>query len=173
MDRFSKLAILAWVVAVLAAECYYVSGAWPAVRWLGPLLFMAAALGTYLDRRVVALVLAPAYVFPILVFFAFGRYSALTTVVWLAPLAGVTVPDALTRGWRLPARWRVPLVCWVGGVCATAPIVAARAVDFHWELLFRGRLPYEALGGLPLLTIGWVLHVALLLAVSVLWFDWL
>lgn len=173
MDRFSKLAVLAWVVAALVAEFYFVAGAWPAVRWLGPLLFLAAVAGAWFDRRSVALVLAPAYLVPILLFLAFGRYNALVSVVWLAPLAGITVPDALTRGWQLPERWRVPLVCWVGGVCATTPIVVARAVDFRWELLFRGRLPYEALGGLPLLTVAWTLHVALLFAVGLLWFDWL
>jgi hypothetical protein len=35
------------------------------------------------------------------------------------------------------------------------------------------RSPDRTLGGLPLLTIGWVLHVALLLVIGLLWFDWL
>src|SRR5205085_11211660 len=76
-------------------------------------------------------------------------------------------------GWHLPRRWRVPLVCWAAGVLATTPIIVLRAVDFQPELLFRTRLETEALGGFPFLTITWIIHVALLLAIGILWFDWL
>ncbi|MFT3828064.1 MAG: hypothetical protein QM731_29395 [Chitinophagaceae bacterium] len=97
----------------------------------------------------------------------------LYSVAWLGAALGVVVPDAIRRGWQVPVRWRVPLACWAAGVCATAPIIALRAVDFRSELLFRGRLPFEMLSDVPLLTVGWTLHVALLLAIGVLWFDWL
>ena len=174
MDRISKLLVTSWAVLALLAECRLVSGGWPAVAWAGPLLLLAAALAATVDRRVVAPVLAVSYLVPILIFEVHhGRYHVHYSVLWLAGLLGVALPDALRRGWQVPQSWRVPLVCWVAGVCATAPIIVLRAVDFRTELLFRERLPMEALGGMPLLSIGWVLHVALLLVIGLLWFDWL
>ncbi|HUR34733.1 MAG TPA: O-antigen ligase family protein [Vicinamibacterales bacterium] len=173
MDRISKLLVVLWAVAALLFACYLVSGAWRLGGILGPVLFGTAALCSALDRRAVAPIAAVAYVVPVLVFAEHGRYHATFSVVWLAALLGAVLPQALRHGWHVPPRWRAALVCWVGGVCLTTPIIMLRAVDFRWELLFRGRLPTEALGGLPLLTIGWVLHVALLLAIGLLWFDWL
>ena len=173
MDRISKRLVTGWAIMALLVECWFVSGAWPVVAWAGPLVLIGAAIIATVDRRVVAPIMAVSYLLPILIFDLNGRYHVNFTVVWLAGLLGVALPDALRRGWQVPQQWRVPLVCWVGGVGATAPIIALRAVDFRWELLFRGRLPMEALGGLPLLTIAWVLHVALLLIVGLIWFDWL
>lgn len=173
MDRTSKLLIAGWAVAALLAECWIVSGTWRAAGWIGPLLLMAAALAAAIDRRAAAPLAAVTYLVPILIFEVNGRYHATYSAVWLAGLLGVVLPDALRRGWQVPQRWRVALFCWAAGIGATAPIIALRAVDFRWELLFRGRLPAEALGGLPLLTIAWVLQVALLLVIGLLWFDWL
>ncbi len=173
MDRISKSLVTGWALVALLVECWFVSGSWPAVAWLGPLVVLVAALTATIDRRVAAPVVAVSYLVPILIFELNGRYHVNFSVVWLAGLLGVALPDALRRGWQVPQQWRLPLVCWVAGVCATAPIIVLRAVDFRAELLFRGRLPMEALGGLPLLTVAWVLHVALLLVVGVLWFDWL
>jgi hypothetical protein len=48
-----------------------------------------------------------------------------------------------------------------------------RSVDFHPDLLTRTRLPHEALGGVTYQSIGWVGHVALVLVIGILWFDWL
>jgi len=173
VDRISKLAILGWAIVALLVECYYISGSWHRAFVIGPLIFVAAALAGYVDRRAVAPVAAAAYLFPILIFEGTGLYHVHYSVVWLGAVLGVITPDALRAGWRLPQRWRVPLVCWVTGVLATAPIIALRAVDFQPELLFRTRLETEALGGFPLLTITWIIHVALLLAIGLLWFDWL
>lgn len=172
MDRTSKLFILVWAVAALLIEGYYVSGAYHPALLMTTVLFVAAALAVAFDRRSVAGIFAISYLVPVLIYRQTGQYHATYTIVWLAPLLGAIFPDALRRAWHVPQRWSPALVCWVGGVCLTAPVIALRAVDFRWELLFRGRLPTEALGGLPLLTIAWVLHVALLLAIGLLWFDW-
>ena len=97
-----------------------------------------------------------------------GLYHVHFSVVWLAGVLGVITPDALRTGWHLPRRWRAPLVCWAACALATTPMIALRAVGFQPELLFRTRLETEALGGFPLLTITWIIHVALLLAIGVL-----
>jgi hypothetical protein len=173
VDRISKLAILGWALVAFLVECYYISGAWHRALVIGPAIFAGAALAAYIDRRAVAPVAAAAYLFPILIFTFTGLYHVHFSVVWLGGVLGVVTPDGLRTGWHVPQRWRAPLVCWAGGVLATTPIIALRAVDFQPELLFRTRLETEALGGFPLLTITWIIHVALLLAIGILWFDWL
>lgn len=173
MDRISKLFVFGWAVAVLFVEAYYVSGTWPAVLPLTAGLFLVTAVATAVDRRAVALAVAIGYLVPAFAFVQTGRYHATFAIVWMAALLGAVTAGSLRKGWHVPPRWRPVLVCWAGCICLTAPIVVARAVDFRWELLFRGRLPTEALGGLPLLTVGWVLYVSLLLVVGILWFDWL
>ena len=173
MDRISKLFVFGWAVAVLFIEAYYVSGTWPAAVPLTVGLFLATAVATAVDRRAVALAVAIGYLVPAFVFVQTGRYHATFAIVWMAALLGAISAESLRQGWHVPPRWRPALVCWAGSICLSTPIVIARAVDFRWELLFRGRLPTEALGGLPLLTVGWVLYVSLLLVVGILWFDWL
>lgn len=174
VDRISKRVILAWAVAALFAQSYLVSSAWPGASTVVTVLFLGGVATTLIDRRLLAVALAPAYLAPILLVFSIGRYhSTLTSPVVLAPLLGAMTPDAIRSGWRLPAQWRAPLVCWLGVVCVTVPIVVARTADFHLELLSRGRSPFEALGGFPLVTAAWVVHSGLLLVVGALWFDWL
>ena len=136
-------------------------------------LFTAGFATALIDRRLLALVLAPAYLAPILIFENIGRYHSTFSAVVLAPLLGAIAPDFIRGAWRIPAQWRAALVCWMGVVCVTTPIVVARTVDFHLELLSRGRSPFEALGGFPLITAAWVVHSSLLLVVGALWFDWL
>ncbi|MBS1816588.1 MAG: hypothetical protein JSU08_01535 [Acidobacteria bacterium] len=175
MDRASKLLLTGWAVAALLAEFYYVKGAWHAVTLIGPIVVLLVAGAVALDRRTVAVVALVSYLFPVLIWLGNGRvpYHVHYSVVWLGAVLAAVFPDAVRGGWRMPVRWRVPLVCWAAGVALSAPVIAFRAVDFRTELLFRGRLPFESLGGFPLLTVGWTLHVALVLIIGVLWFDWI
>ena len=58
MDLVSKLVLLFWAIAALLAESYLTSGAWPAARFLNPVVCLAALLLSAIDRRTVALVAA-------------------------------------------------------------------------------------------------------------------
>ena len=107
MDRLSKLAILGWAIVALLVECYYISGSWHRALVIGPLVFAAAALAAYVDRRAVVPVAVAAYLFPILIFEGVGLYHVHFSVVWLGAVLGVITPDALRSGWHLPQRWRV------------------------------------------------------------------
>jgi hypothetical protein len=173
VDRISKLAIVAFALALLLAESLLVARTWPLARLLFPIFFASAVVAATFERRSVAAILAVSYLVPVLVFAQQGRYHATYSVVWLCALVGAVLPDAVRRPWHLPARWYVPLVGWAAGVCLTTPIIAMRAVDFHWDLFVRGRFPTEALGGFPEVTVAWILHVSLLLVTGLLWFDWL
>jgi hypothetical protein len=172
-ERLSKLAIAAWAVAVVVIEGYYASPGWAALRLLGPTLLVASAILSVLDRRTVAALAAAPYLFPAVLYLWIGAYHVHYTTAWLAAMLGFVLPDAVARGWHAPPRWAIPLACWAGVVAVTAPIVVLRSVDFHLELLTRARLPYEALGGVTFQSIGWIGHVALVLVIGILWFDWL
>jgi hypothetical protein len=172
-DRASKLLVTAWAVVALLVECYYAAPGWNDLRWIGPAILLGTAFLAAKDSRAVVCVAPVPYIFPALLWMTTGRYHVHHTTAWLAGVLGIVLPEAMTSGWQVPKPWRAALLTWAGVVCATAPIVVLRAVDFRWELLTRTRQPQEALGGLTYLTIGWILHVALVLVVGILWFDWL
>jgi hypothetical protein len=173
-ERLTRGAIACWAVAALLVECYYSpSVGWPLLRTLGPaLLVMAAAISRFEPRAVAAIAATP-YVFPAALFLLHDGYHVHHTTAWLAAALGFMLPDALSRPWSLPARWIVPLFCAAAVAAATAPIVVLRSVDFHLDLLTRTRTPYEALGNFSHLAIGWTIHVALIVVIAMLWFDWL
>jgi len=173
VDRGSKLLVTGWAVVALLIECYYASPGWDALRWIGPAVLVGGAVAATFDPRVVACVAAMPYVFPALLWITAGRYHVHYTTAWLAGVLGVMLPDAIASEWHVPRPWKAALAAWAGVVCVTAPIIVLRAVDFHLELLTRGRQPEEALGGLTYQTIGWIGHVALITVLGILWFDWL
>ena len=119
------------------------------------------------------IVLALTYVFPALIRMTHGPYHVSYDVVWMSALLGAIMPDALRTRWHVPARWRPVLVCWALIVVSGATLVTLREVNFDWRLLSESRMPTESLGGVPRFDAGWVLHVALNLALGILWFDWL
>ena len=172
-ERASKIAVAAWAVLAVVVESYYASPGWAALRLIAPLVMVAMAVASTVDRRAVGLVAAAPYAFPLALYLLTGQYHVHYTTAWLAAMLGVVLPDALKRPWHVPGRWAAALACWAGVVAVTAPIVMLRAVDLRWELLTRSRLPHEALGGLTFQSLGWTGHVALLIVVGILWFDWL
>jgi hypothetical protein len=172
-ERLSKQVIALWAVAAVLIELYYASPGWTALEAIGPLALVLAAVAARVAPALVAVVAATPYLFPAVLYLATGQYHVHYTTAWLAAILGFVLPDALTRTWHAPARWSVPLACWAGVVAVTAPIVVLRTADFHLELLTRSRLPHEALGGLTYQSIGWIGHVALIIVIGILWFDWL
>ena len=173
-ETASKLSLVAWAVVVILAQSFFASPGWPALRWLLPFVLLATSLLAWKDRRVVALVVGSAYLFPVSVFWRVGAYTAQYSAIWLAAMLGVLMPDALRRpGWRLASTLRLPLVAWAAAVAFAVPIIVLRESDMRWELLFRARLTSEALGGLTFQSTSWILHAGLTIVIGILWFDWL
>jgi hypothetical protein len=171
--RASKIALAVWAVAAAFIEFYYVAPSLPAVRFLGPLALIASAIAAGFDRRLVAVVAAVPYIFPLLLYTATGTYHVFHTALWLGLVLGFLLPDAVRRPWSVPPLWAVALASWGGAVAIGASLGVLRSVDFNIELLTRSRLPFEALGGVTFHSISWIGHVSLLLVVGILWFDWL
>lgn len=173
MERSSKLIVVGWTLAALALDVLLLVRGWGQLVPLSAAVFVAAAVAVAVDRRAIAAVLVWACVFPVAIRILADGYSPQFDLLWMAAIVGAIVPDALRRPWQIPAAWRAPLVCGVGIVSVSAPLVCWRELDFTLSLLSADALSNSVVGGSPSLTVSWTLHVALVLVVGVLWFDWL
>ncbi len=52
-------------------------------------------------------------------------------------------------------------------------MVVLREFDFTWALLHTKRVSNSSIGGWPAFVATWTAHVALVLVLGILWFDWL
>jgi hypothetical protein len=162
MERATKLLLIVWACAAIAAEAWLLRG-WRGLPMLTIGAFAAGALLAMWDRRAVGIVLVCAYVFPAIIRVSHGEYSGSYGILWASALLGVLAPDGLRTPWHIPARWRRALVCWALVVAVSAPIVMGREIDFNPVLLLEG-------SGF---VVVWVAQVALMLVLGILWFDWL
>src|SRR5713226_3784972 len=162
MERATKLFLIGWACAAIAAEAWLLRG-WRGLPMLTLGAFAAGALLAIWDRRAVSIVLVCAYVFPAIIRVGHGEYNGNYGILWASALLGVVAPDGLRTPWHIPGRWRGALVCWALVVAVSAPIVMAREIDFNPVLLLEG----------PGFVVVWVAQVALMLVLGILWFDWL
>ena len=176
MERATKIVVLAWTAAALAGEVYLVGINLPALASLSTIAFVSTAFLAWLDRRTVALVLASTYVFPTIVRLVYGRYHPFYAVLWMVALFGALAPALLRTSWRIPQRWRGPLVLFALTIVVSASLVVWREIDFYPALLGplgAFRVPSSVGGGSPAFSTIWVLRTALVLVLGILWFDWL
>jgi hypothetical protein len=160
------LAVVGSACAGLALQVWLLHGAWIGLPVLAAAAFLAAAAAVSVDRRAVGFVLLFAYVFPALIRIAHGPpTNVYFGTLWMAALVGAIVPDSLRTSWHVPPRWRAALVLWALVLAVGAPIVALREMDFY-----PGIAPFSGGSTFPA---RWVLHVALVQVVGILWFDWL
>src|SRR5216684_2936987 len=162
MERATKLFLIGWACAAIAAEAWLLRG-WRGLPVLTLGAFAAGALLAMWDRRAVGIVLVCAYAFPAIIRVGHGEFNGSYGVLWASALLGVVAPDGLRTRWHIPSRWRGALVCWALVVAVSAPIVMGREIDVNPVLL---------LGG-PGFVVVWVAQVALMLVLGILWFDWL
>jgi O-Antigen ligase len=171
--RALKLLACAWVLAAIAVETVLMAPGWRALpAWtLGT--FAAGLVAALATRRAVSAVLVLVYVFPVVLYRLSGQAQVQFDVVWMAALVGAILPDAARTDWRFPRPWRTPLVYWILAIIVSASIVAAREIDFTWALVHVQTISNSSIGGWPTFMIAWTAHVALVLLVGLLWFDWL
>ncbi len=176
MERATKIFVLAWTAAALAGEVYLVGLNLPSLVTLSTMAFVSSAFLVWLDRRMVGLVLAATFVFPAVFRIVYGRYHPFYAVLWMAAFFGAMAPALSGTSWRIPLRWRAPLVLFALTVVASASLVVWREIDFYPALLGplgAYRVPSSVGGGSPAFSTIWVLRVALTLLLGILWFDWL
>jgi len=173
LDVSTKRISLLATAAALVVEATLAARGWPTLLALTGVFAMAAIAATVLDRRTASVVLFCTYLTPTIIFLSHQDFHPFYTVLWFAALFGVMLPDALRTGWRIPTRWRLPIVFWALAIIVSSIVVIARELDFNRALLAPEFQPGSALGGLPPFTVTWVLHAATTQLIGLLWFDWL
>jgi hypothetical protein len=172
IDRITKLVVTTWMLGAIAA-IIWLTGGWPALKFLAPTAAVLAGLVTWWSRPSVGFVLACSYIFPALVTLLHGPYHVYYTVLWTAALAGALFPAAIGTGWHIPHPWRIPLVFWALVIVVGSSIVGLRELDFTLELIHSTTVANTPGGGWPAFWLTWILHVAVGLLVGILLFDWL
>lgn len=175
MDRIVKLVIIASMAAAVCLEAILAARSWPAVLPLAVGTFvLACCLSIKYEEPCAAAILFFAFLFPALCVVVHGRFEIGYTAIWLAGLLGIMVPTSVREGWALPLRLRVPLVLWALTVGLAWPIVALREVDFAPRTIDVHQLSITGPPGVPpQFAVLWISHVAAILGVGILWFDWL
>jgi hypothetical protein len=172
VERCTKIAVTVWTCAALALEVWLLHPSWRQLPIITLVAIAGMAALSKVDRRAVGIVLAAAYVFPVVVRYTRGLQSTLYGVIWMAAIVGVMLPDLVRTRWHLPRRWRAPLVFSVLAVAVSSLVVLVREVDGIADLLTHMDSAYWR-SGPPAFTIVWAFHVALTLVIGVLFFDWL
>ncbi len=172
MERFTKIIVTLWVCAAIVLQAWLLRG-WPDLLWYTLAAFVLTLALSRFDRRVVMFVLPFAYLFPALLKLLHGNSFALFEVMWMGALAGVIAPDALRSRWHIPARWRGALVLACLITVTSATLITWREIDGQVTLLSAFESTYWRAGEPPPFQVQWILNVALILLLGVLWFDWL
>jgi hypothetical protein len=173
VERFTKLTVTLWACAAIACQVWFLKASWFELPWLTiATTLVMAGLGAF-DRRAIALVLASGYTFPVIVYWLRERQYGPYVVLWMAALLGVMLPDIVRTRWHIPLRWRLPLVFSALAVVISSGVVTWREYDGAWGLFWAFDAMHFLGEGPPPFIVSWTLHVALILGIGILWFDWL
>jgi len=174
VDRLTKIVVLAWICAAIALQIWVQTPGWPNLPMIGALVAAVSLAAGFFEPRLIAVVLAIAYIFPVLVRTLHGGTAyAPNEIVWITAFVGVLLPTAARTSWHIPVQWRGSLVAAALVVVVTSPIVILREIDLNPGLL--RDLHGWSFGGAtwPSLIVTWSLYSSLTLVVGLLWFDWL
>jgi len=172
MHRFSRIVVLCSVLAAVALQTRL------GAQNYGPLLWLVQAglaagfvAGRLAPGVATAIVLVCAYIAPVALGVNIGRYHSTFILMWIAPLLGVILSSGLARGWRLPPRWRWPLIAVALVVAIGWPIVVWRETDFNLALLDNYRVANTSGGVAPPVAAIGILETAITHLLGLLWFD--
>lgn len=172
MAAAARLVTLAGTAAALAALTWLGADEWPALAPLSAAAFALAFAGARLRPTLAwTLLLAPAYLTPVIFYAARGSYVAAYHAVWMAGLFGAILASSHPLRWHLPTPWRLPLVFWALINATIWPIVALREMNFTWASIGQYTLANSGLGGPPPVVIVGMLVSVLGQVLGLLWFD--
>ena len=150
MHRLSRIVVLCSVLAAVALQTRLGARDYGPLAWQVP-----AALALGLSAALVApgaataFVLLLTYIAPVALGVSVGRYHSTFILVWIAAMLGVVLASGVTRGWRLPPRWRWPLIAVALVVAIGWPLVIWRETDFNLALLDNYRVANTSGGVAP------------------------
>jgi hypothetical protein len=172
MDRLSRIVVLCSLLAAVALQTRL------GARYYGPLaIVVGAAFSVGLAAALAApeaatgATLSLAYIAPVVTTIAIGRYHSTFILIWIAAMVGIVMASGPLRGWRLPPRWRWPLLTIALVVAVGWPIVIWRETDFHLALLDNYRVANTSAGVAPPVAAVGILETAITHLLGLLWFD--
>jgi hypothetical protein len=172
MAAAARVVTLVGTGAALAVLTWLGADEWPALAPMSAAAFVLAFAGVRLRPRVAwTLLLAPAYLTPVLFYATRGSYVAAYHAVWMAGLFGAILASSHPLRWHLPTPWRLPLVFWALINATAWPIIALREMNFTWASIGQYTLANSGLGGPPPVVIVGMLVSVLGQALGLLWFD--
>jgi hypothetical protein len=172
-EHASRLLMLASLLCAMATRIMVAGEQQTRLAVLALVSFSAAFVLSLVSRTTIAVLLACTYVAPLLVSRLWVNDATGYVVFLMAGLLGVILPRWSPRQWALPAPWRVPLVGWGLAAAVTWPIVAAREVDFHPDLVALLTKRVSLLGLPAWIAVVFIADAAAMLILGVLWLDWL
>ncbi len=159
--------------AALLIAAYAGAPAIPSLPSVCLLTAVATALLSRISRRAALSMTLPAvYLSPVMFLLMKGHDHYAYNTVWMSALLGVMSSTDAAGPWNIPARWRWPIATWATVVAVSWPLVAWRALDFTWPLVWDHRLAVvPGLSGPSV--VAWTAYAALVHLVGLLWVDFL
>src|SRR5215203_5692407 len=170
MNRLSRIVVLCSLLAATAFEVYLATPEYfPLTSQVRIAFVIGIVAALVAPDAAMAAGLSVAYIAPVLLTMAIGRFRLTYLLIWIGYVLGALTASKPARGWAFPARWRWPLVTWAMVVAAAWPIVLWRECDFDFSMLGNmrsGGLP-PAIGGLG------ILDSVITQLLGLIWLDWL
>lgn len=172
-DAISYTIVVAIAALALLLEAWIGAREW---HLLWPLTIGAAGVSALLVRWLGPLGAWPALMFafihPALLLAIRGNGRIVYSIVWFGAVFGVVMAGRGSRGWSMPAPWKMPLVYWGLIVAVSCPLLIAREVNFEWLLLEKYNTASSGSGGPAPVVAVWICNVVLLNLLGLLFFDW-
>ena len=173
MERASKLVVLTSAMAAATLHAILAAREWhelPVVLGVGALLTAVAARRS--TGAVQGSLVAFGFVAAAACILAVGRFEWYYVIVWLAcVLVGMLARSDLR--WRIPPPWRFALIGWALVLAVSWPLAVLRELDFSLALLDDYTWLNPGVQMAPPFVALWIVHVAVVQLVGILWFDWL
>lgn len=172
LEVASRATVLASACAAVFIQTWLSSDAWAGIAPVVAACGVAGlALGVYAPRFAWGAIAFVLCLYPALQPLSWVGLGATFHTPMIAAVLGVTCGTSRRLTWALPARWRLPLVLWALSIAVVWPVIALREIDFNLSLLTQGGVALSSLGVTPPVQVVFVLHVALIHLIGVLWLD--
>jgi hypothetical protein len=170
LERLSKAAVVVSTCAAILCGAWLGAREWPPLL---PVTVAAFAASWIAARRWRSLAWIPtlviASILPAIFLLTRGAMMPAYWNIWLAGLLGAIAANMDVLRWTFPGRWKWPLAYWALVVAFTWPLIAVREADFSWAHFSANAV--SGLGGSPPAVVVWILSVAAMQMLGLLFLD--
>jgi hypothetical protein len=174
VERFTKSLVVVSLLAAVYFEAHLAGSAWGSLLPLTAAALVAGFTLARLDPTFAPrLVLFFIYLAPALFTASVGLYRFSFLSIWSAALIGLMLASPGALRWSWPQRWKFPLLLWALTVACVWPLIVLREYDYAPLMLSDYRLGNSSARLVAAEPSIWVMDVAVVHLVGLLWLDWL